>query len=53
MGPHDMISAMSSSVIERCPHCGGELRRRPYVVNHKAFKAVAEALGAAKPDGVT
>jgi hypothetical protein len=38
--------------VERCPHCGGELRR-PYVVNHKAFKAVAEALGAAKPDGVT
>jgi hypothetical protein len=37
--------------VERCPHCGG--RRRPYVVNHKAFKAVAEALGAAKPDGVT
>jgi len=38
-----------ASDVERCPHCGGELRRRPYVVSHKAFKAVVEAFNRAIP----
>lgn len=39
--------------VERCPHCGAVLRRRPYVVNSKVFKAVVEAFNRAGPDGET